>query len=197
MNLGDNLENIRLQVGVSLNADSRCLTRRNMSTTKKSYTLLVSAVVLSLVVGAAIGYYFEATQVSSLMNQNEMMHQQMQSGPEAIQLTPSSGPMPPHDVWFIIAPLGSGDYAIVLSAQGLEENGTYLLEGVTKGGQMNNIPIAGNVADSEFASGMQGDGLYWHTLMSDPRATYEQVILLYLPGMKMQNAQQVASANLG
>jgi hypothetical protein len=166
-----------------------------MSTTKKTYALLVSAVVSSLIVGAAIGYYVEATQVSSLMNENEMMHQQMQSGPEAIQLTPLSGPMPPHDVWFIIAPLGSGDCAIVLSAQGLEENGTYLLEGVTRGGQMNNIPIAGNPADSEFVPDMHGEGLYWHTLMSDPRVTYEQVILLYLPGMEMQNAQ-VARANL-
>jgi len=76
-----------------------------------------------------------STQASSL-NANEMTHQQMQS--EVIQLIPASGPMPPHDVWFIKAPLGSGDYAIVLSAQGLEANGTYLLEGVTRGEQCSN-----------------------------------------------------------
>ena len=105
--------------------------------------------------------------------------------------------MPPHDVWFVVVPVGSGDYAITLSAQGLEGNGTYLVEGVTRGGQMNNVPIAGNTADSEFVSDMHGNGLYWHALMSDPRATYEQVILLYIPGMEMQNAQQVASGNLG
>ena len=168
-----------------------------MSTKKKTYAVLVGAVVLSLIVGGAIGYYVEAAQVSSLMNENEMMHQQMQSGPAAIQLTPASGPMPPHDVWFIVAPLGSGDYAIVLSAQGLEGNGTYLLEGETRGGQMNSVPIAGNAADSEFVPDMHGDGLYWHALMSDPRVTYEQVILLYIPGMEMQNAQQLASGNLG
>ena len=168
-----------------------------MLATKKTYALLVGAVVLSLIVGAAIGYYVEAAQASSLVNENEMMHQQMQSGAAAIQLTPASGPMPPHDVWFIVAPLGSGDYATVLSAEGLEGNGTYLIDGVTRGGQMNNVPIAGNAADSEFVPDMHGNGLYWHALMSDPRLTYEQVILLYLPGMEMQNAQPVASGNLG
>jgi hypothetical protein len=168
-----------------------------MSSTKKTHAVLVGAVVLSLVLGAAIGYYIEAGQVSSLMSENEVMHQQIQSGAVAVQLTPASGPMPPHDVWFIVAPLGSGDYAIVLSAQGLEGNGTYLIEGVTRAGQMNNVPVAGNAADSEFVPDMHGNGLYWHVLMSDPRATYEQVILLYLPGMEVQNAQQVASGNLG
>jgi hypothetical protein len=168
-----------------------------MSTTKKIYAMLVGSVVLSLIVGADLGYYVEAGRVSSLMNENEMMHQQMRSGAAAFQLNPASGPMPPHDVWFIVTPLGGGNYAVVLSAQGLEANGTYLLEGVTRGGQMRNVPIAGNTANSEFVPDMHGNALYWHTLMSDPRVTYEEVILLYLPGMEMQNAQQVASGNLG
>lgn len=115
----------------------------------------------------------------------------------AISLTPAGGPMPPHDVWFVIAPLGGGDFAIILSAQGLEGNGSYLIEGVTRGGQMNHVPIAADAANSEFEPDTHGNGLYWHVLMSDPRVTYEQVILLYLPNMQMQGAQQVANANLG
>ncbi len=93
--------------------------------------------------------------------------------------------------------LGGRDFAIILSAQGLEGNGSYLVEGVTRGGQMNHVPIAGDAAGSEFEPDMHGNGLYWHVLMSDPRVTYEQVILLYLQNMQMEGAQQVASANLG
>lgn len=130
------------------------------------------------------------------MSENSMMRQEARSG-AAIQMTPASGPMPPHDVWFLVVPLGGGDFALVLNAQGLEGNGSYLIEGVTRGGQMNHVPIAGNPADSEFEPDMHGNGVYFHVLMSDPRVTYEQVILLYLPGMQMQNAQQVASASLG
>ena len=131
------------------------------------------------------------------MNENTMIRQEMQSMTAAIPLTPASGPMPPHDVWFIVAPTGGGDFAIVLSAHGLEQNGSYLIEGVTRGGSMNAVPIAGNPADSEFVPDMHGNGFYWHVLMSDPRVTYEQVVLLYLPNMQMSAAQRVASANLG
>jgi hypothetical protein len=131
------------------------------------------------------------------MNENTMVRQEMQSMTAAIQLTPASGPMPPHDVWLVVAPVGSGDFALILSAQGLEQNGSYLIEGVTKGGQMNTVPITGTAADSEFEPDMHGNGLYWHVLMSDPRVTYEQVLLLYPPNMEMSGAQQVASAKLG
>jgi hypothetical protein len=37
------------------------------------------------------------------MNEYSMMHQEIRSATAAIQLTPTSGPMPPHDVWVIIA----------------------------------------------------------------------------------------------
>ena len=144
-----------------------------------------------------MGYFARAGEVSSLMEQNSMIHQEMQSMTAAVQLNPASGPMPPHDVWLVIAPLGGGDFALALSAQGLEQNSSYLIEGVMRGGQMSTVPIAGAAADSEFEPDMHGNGLYWHVLMSDPRVTYEQVVLLYLPNMQMQGAQQVASASLG
>ena len=162
----------------------------------KSSVILIGSVLIALIVGGAAGYFARAGEVSSLMNDNSMMRQEMQSMTAAIKLTPASGPMPPHDIWLVIAPLGGGDFAVALSAQGLEQNGSYLIEGVLKGGQMNHVPIAGTAADSEFEPDMHGNGTYWHVLMSDPRGMYEQVILLYLPNMQMQGAQQVASANL-
>lgn len=168
-----------------------------MSTTAKRSTVLIGAVLVALILGGAVGYFVRASEVSSLMNENTMLHQEMQSMTAAIQLTPASGPMPPHDVWFIVAPTGGGDFAIVLSAQGLEQNGSYLIEGVTRGGSMNAVPITGNSADSEFVPDMHGNGVYWHVLMNDPRVAYEQVELLYLPNMRMSAAQQVATANLG
>lgn len=168
-----------------------------MSTNTKSKTVLIVAVLVALIVGGAVGYFARAGEVSSLMNENTMIQQEMHSMTAAVSLTPASGPMPPHDVWFIVAPTGGGDFAIVLNAQGLEQNGSYLIEGVTRGGSMKTVPVAGNATDSEFVPDMHGNGLYWHVLMSDPRVTFEEVVLLYLPNMQMSAAQQVASAQLG
>lgn len=168
-----------------------------MSTNSKSSTVLIAAVLVALIIGGAVGYFARAGEISSLMNENAMMRQETQSATAALSLTAASGPMSPHDVWFIVAPTGGEDFAIVLSAQGLEQNGSYLIEGVTRGGSMNTVPIAGSAADSEFVPDMHGNGVYWHVLMSDPRVTYEQVVLLYLPNMQMPAAQQVASAQLG
>lgn len=169
-----------------------------MSMTKfRSSAILIGAVLVALMTGGVVGYFARAGEVSALMNQNSMMQQEIQSTPSVIKLTPASGPMPPHDVWLVVASVGSGDYALILSAQGLEGNGSYLIEGVTRGGQMNQVPIAGNVTNSEFEPDMHGNGVYWYVLMTDPRVTYDEIILLYLPNMQMTSAQQVASANLG
>ena len=137
--------------------------------TNKSSAILVGSILIALIVGGAVGYFARANEVSALMNDNSMLHQELQSMTAAIQLTPASGAMPPHDVWLVIAPVGSGDFAVILSAQGLEQNSSYLIEGVMKGGQMNHVPITGTAADSEFEPDMHGNGLYWHVLMSDPR----------------------------
>jgi hypothetical protein len=109
---------------------------------------------------------------------------------------PASGSMPPHDVWFIITTLQGGKYVVVLHAAGLEANGSYLVEGVMKGAQMNAVPIANNAADSEFVPDNHGNGVYWHIFDIDPRTQFESVVLLYLPNMQMQGAMQVASGTL-
>ena len=162
----------------------------------KSSIVLVSAVLIALIIGGAVGYMSRAGEVSALMSSNTMMHNEMQMSGSAISLMAASGSMPPHDVWFIITPLQGGKYVVVLHAAGLETNGSYLVEGVTKGAQMNTIPIAMTATDSEFVPDNHGNGVYWHIFDIDPRAQFESIELLYLPNMQMQGAMQVASGTL-
>jgi len=113
----------------------------------------------------------------------------------AIPLSPASGAMA-HDIWLVVEPLQGGQYAVVLSAQGLQQSGSYLIEGVTRGTSISSVPLATTAVDSEFASDTHGNGIYWHVLASDPRAIYGEILLLYLPNMQMPGSQLVASAYL-
>jgi hypothetical protein len=163
----------------------------------KSSIILVSAVLVALIIGGAVGYVARSGEVSALMSSNTMMHNEVQSmSGSAISLMPASGSMPPHDVWFITTPLQGGKYVVVLHAAGLETNGSYLVEGVTKGAQMNTVPIASPATDSEFVPDNHGNGVYWHIFDVDPRTQFESVELLYLPNMQMQGAMQVAGGTL-
>ncbi len=163
----------------------------------KSSIVLVSAVLIALIIGGAVGYVARSGQVSTLMSSNTMLYNEMQStSGSAVSLMPAYSSMPPHDVWFIITPLQVGKYVVVLRAAGLEANGSYLVEGVTKGAQMNTIPIANTATDSEVVPDNHGNGVYWHIFDSDPRTQFESVELLYLPNMQMQGAMQVASGTL-
>jgi hypothetical protein len=158
----------------------------------KSSIVLVSGVLIALVIGGAVGYVARAGEVSALMSSNTMM----QMSGSAISLMPASGSMPPHDVWFIITPIQGSKYVVVLHAAELETNGSYLVEGVTKGAQMNSVPIATTATDSEFVSDNHGNGVYWHIFEIDPRTQFESVELLYLPNMQMHGAMQVPSGTL-
>ena len=163
----------------------------------KSSVVLISAVLIALIIGGAAGYFARSSEVSSLMTSNEMMHEEVKAmSVSAIPMTLASGPMPPHDVWLVIAPLQGGKYVVILRAEGLEANGSYLVEGVTKGGQMTTVPIANTPTDSEFLPDSHGNGVYWHVFDSDPRTQFEKVELLYLLNMQMEQAVLVASANL-
>jgi hypothetical protein len=164
--------------------------------TQKSSAVLIGAVLIALLIGGGIGYLARTAEVSALMSSNAMMRNEVQSmSGSVISLMPASGPMPPHDVWLIITPMQGGRYAVVLHATGLEANGSYLVEGVTRG-SMNTVPIANNTSDSEFLPDSHGNGVYWHVFDSDLRAQFEMVQLVYLPNMQMQGAMQVASADL-
>jgi hypothetical protein len=102
-----------------------------------------------------------------------------------------------HDIWLIITPLPNGQFAVVLSAQGLQQNGAYLIEGMTRTTPIATVPIATTQTDSEFVADANGNGIYWHVLPGDPQVTYLQVLLIYLPNTQMQGSQLVANAYLG
>ncbi len=166
--------------------------------------LLSVALVVGLLVGFGAGYAVYQGQVSSLqasVNQanesNSMLHAELQNQTITMALKPVAGQMI-HSGWVLISPIGSGDYAVSLHAEGLEPpaSGGYIVEGVTRAG-MNMVPIGGNATVSEFDAGTDGSGNFWTTLMQNPSSTYEGIDLLYLPGMDMTHAALVATIQLG
>jgi len=113
-----------------------------------------------------------------------------------IALTPIAGTSV-HDVWITIAPLQGGEFGVVLSAQGLQPGGTYLVEGITGVGQVGTAPIALTWAASEFSADGQGNGLYSYISTTNPQTSFTGISLLYLPNGQITNAVLVATAPLG
>ena len=113
-----------------------------------------------------------------------------------IPLTPTGGTNV-HDLWLVVTQLQGGQFVVVLSGQGLQPGGTYLIRGITSGVPMSIQPFAWTDADSEFVAGNNGGGLYWHVFASDPRTVYMGVLLFYLPYNQMNSAELVATATLG
>lgn len=168
----------------------------------KASAILVGAVLVALILGATAGFLARANEQSTLLSELErtkeskaMLEEQLRAATVAVPLKAESGQMA-HDVWLLIAPLRDGKYALVISAEGLEQNGAYIVEGVTRTSQMQTVPIASTATESEFLADQNGNGFYWITLDTDPRASFENVLLLFLPDMQMQNAVLVASTEL-
>lgn len=169
-----------------------------------SRTLLVAVfLVIGLLVGFGGTYLYNQSQVSSLQsslaqaNQSiSMLHQEM-NGTGALALQPKAGQMI-HSGWVVIASVGSGDYAISVHADGLEppSSGAYIVEGVSRTGNMSATPIGANATASEFDAGSDGVGSYWTVIMQNPTSSFEAIDLVYLPGMNMAQATVVASATL-
>ena len=113
-----------------------------------------------------------------------------------IPLTPTGGTTV-HDLWLIITPLQGGEFALVLTAQGLQPGGTYLIEGITTGAQTNIVPLASTASTSEFTANNQGNGIYSQVFVINPQTAYSSVLLLYLPNNQMESGVLVASATLG
>jgi len=176
--------------------------RADVKMSNKISIVLVGGILIAVVIGAMTGYFVRANEQSTLMADLEkakesksMLEQELKAVVVAIPFKTQTGQMA-HDVWLLIAPLQNGKYALAIRAQGLEQNGAYIVEVVTKAGQMQTVPIAASAADSEFLPDQHGNGLYWVVLDSDPRVTFERVLLLFLPDMQMQNAVLVATADL-
>jgi len=120
----------------------------------------------------------------------------------ACMFTPESGAMITN-AWLLLVPTGMmHEFAVSIHAEGLEANGTYIVEGTLTSGSMNTVPIStqsmsmNSTSASEFQSDKNGTGNYWLLLDANPATTFENIQLFFLPGMSMQNATLVASVNL-
>jgi hypothetical protein len=167
--------------------------------------LLAVVLVIGLLVGFGGTYLYDQNQITSLQNSLTQASQTISSlhGSSAntskvLPLTPHPGAMI-HTGWVVIAPVGSGDYAISLHAEGLEppSSGGYLVEGAQRTTAMNVVPVGANASASEFEAGTDGVGNYWTVIMENPTTSFESIELLYLPGMNMTQATLVASVSLG
>jgi hypothetical protein len=168
--------------------------------------LLAVALVIGLLVGFGASYAYSQSQITSLQNSltqaNEsvsMLHSEVANTTRGFQLSPHSGAGQMfHTGWVVIAPVGSGEYAIAIHAEGLEppSAGGYIVEGAQRTTATNVVPIGANATASEFDAGADGIGNYWTVIMQNPITTYESVELLYLPGMNMTQATLVASVSL-
>ena len=116
----------------------------------------------------------------------------------AYQFNATSGAMI-SSAWLLDVPVGMHSYAVSVHAEGLEANGTYILEGQLANGTMTTVPISSQsmnmntTSASEFQADKSGTGTYWIVLDSCPSTTFESITLLYLPGMMMANATSVAT----
>jgi len=97
----------------------------------------------------------------------------------------------------IITPLQGGEFGVVLSAQGLQPGGIYLVEGIGGGAQVGSAPLASTLAASEFFADSQGNGLYSYISATNPQTEYTGVSLLYLPNNQTTNSVLIATGPLG
>jgi hypothetical protein len=164
----------------------------------------ISVVVLAVVAASGFGLYALASAHSSTtteaMSHSSTSSGEMASSSTAYEFTPKTGAML-SSAWVIVAPLGMDEYAVSIHAEGLETNGTYIIEGPLSTGSMQVVPVSNEsmsmnqTSDSEFQANANGTGQFWIVLSSNPVTTFESFELVYLPGMEMQNATVVATAS--
>ena len=165
---------------------------------------ITSVIVLLILAGAGFGLYL--TKPSAVSNTTEVMtHTEVMTETRlgsAVSFTPKANVMAAegiHNAYLIVVPVGGGNWAIEIHAEGLKPTaGTgniYLVEAQQKSGAMGTAPIhAQNATESEFSVGRDGIGQYFTTLNQDPRATFESVLVVFLGGMQMSNATVIATA---
>jgi hypothetical protein len=161
-----------------------------------------TTVVLLIIAGVGFSLYFVGphSTVTTTDNMTETTSEAMTaSTTDAIQFTPATGQMV-SGAWVLIEPTGSGDYAVSVYAQGLESTqGTgnvYIVEGTESSGSMNVVPIGPNATASEFETTSTGVGSYFVVLMQNPFSSFENLQIVYLPGMNMAGGVVVATATL-
>ena len=97
----------------------------------------------------------------------------------------------------VITPLQGGEFGVILSAQGLQPGGVYLIDGITAGTPVGTAPFAASLATSEFTADGQGNGIYSFISATNPQTSYTGVLLLYLPNDQVANSVVVATGTLG
>jgi hypothetical protein len=139
-----------------------------------------------------------ASSDETVMSSSSTMMGENSSSSGAFMFSPASGAMI-SDAWLITSQAGMDEFVVAIHAEGLESNGTYIVEGTLATGSMNVVPISSlsmsmnTTSGSEFQADRNGAGTYWIVLDSYPIVAFENVKILYLPGMSMSNATEIAS----
>jgi hypothetical protein len=163
-----------------------------------------------LIIIAGIGFALYLTNSPSAQTTTESMTETMTqtstatmtettNGTSALEFMPATGQMI-HSTWLLIEPAGMDRYALSIHAEGLEDTQSmgsdYIVEGAQSSGSMAVVPIGPNATASEFETGTNGVGNYFVLMSQNPYTTFENVQIVYLPGMQMTNATVVATVSL-
>lgn len=139
------------------------------------------------------------TMMETMTSTSTTTMMETSNGTSAIEFTPVTGQMI-HSAWLLIEPAGMDQYALVVHAEGLESTQStgsdYIVEGTQSSASMAVVPIGPNATASEFETGSNGVGNFFVLLSQNPYAAFEDVEIVYLPGMQMTNATVVATASL-
>lgn len=172
-------------------------TKRNgLSTT----AFATSVIVLIVVAAAGFGLYATKPQFTNTVTSTTTRTATNTVTEEAIPFTPQKGQII-GNAWLLIEPPGTrGQFALSIYVPGLETTtGTrnvYIVEGTQMGGPMTSVPVTGNATTSEFEVGSDRVGQFFVLLNQNPFATFDNIQIFYLPGMRMSNATLVATASL-
>ena len=167
-----------------------------------------TAIVLIAIAGIGYGLYATTTSktITVMQTETNMMTETttqsvtstgMASANNSYAFTPASGAMIAN-AWLLTVPVGN-ETAVSIHAEGLEVNGTYIVEGALSSGTMQTVPISSQTMNmnttsaSEFQTDKTGTGLYWIQLDSNPATTFENIQLYLLPEGMMTNATLVAT----
>lgn len=179
-----------------------------------SNTIFASTIAVLVVVAVAgFGLYAvsltntttSTTEMMTTSSMTESMSESttssaMSNHSSAYAFTPQTGAMI-NNAYLLVGEVGMNEYAISVHAEGLESNGTYILEGALASGSMNTVPISSQsmtmneTGASEFQSSSNGTATYWIVLDSNPCTTFENMQLFYLPHDVMANATLVAAVS--
>ena len=167
-----------------------------------------TTIVLLILAGLGFSLYFTnspavhtttVNMTETMTNTSTSVMTETSNGTSAIAFTPAKGQMI-HTAWLLIEPSGMGHYALAIHAEGLESTQSmgsdYIVEGAQSSGSMAVVPIGPNATASEFETTSGGVGNFFIILGQNPYTSFENIQIVYLPGMQMTNATVVATASL-